>query len=203
MEAAGGVQPPAASAHGAVAMLDLGDNAGCAGTGAPISGGAPGADGFALASEPPQDRSVGRPAGSRNVRDMKLVQLIESKHGSPLQALAQLYERASDPVKMWMDIQRDAKAQKIEADDIGLTIKDCIDLAIKAAIAALPYMVKKQPVAVEVQSDAQAVTFNITIGQTPVALTQDRAQRILDAEEIEDAEILAAIAATEPVEVGA
>lgn len=178
-------------------QLDLGDNAGCAETGEPNSAGDDAGASFALVGEEQGGRGPGRPAGSRNVRDTKMVELIQRQYGSPLDALGKLYRNAGDPVDMWIKLRADAKAKNVPDDDFGLSIKDCIDIIIRAALAALPYLEKKQPVAVEFQSDAQPVVFNFHIGNREIGMTQDRATRILEGTEIEDAEIIDAIAAYE------
>lgn len=189
VESAGGATPaPEPSLDGAPAF-DFGLDRGDAETGEPNSAG-----GFALVADDHGPRGPGRPAGAKNIRDAKLIELMEMRHGSPLDALGRIYSYASDPIQLYLDMRKRAVAAGVEVDLLGMTIKDCLDLVIRAALAALPYHAKKQPMAVEVQSDAQAVVFNIQIGARSIGLTEQRAAAILQGEEIEDGEIVDAIA---------
>lgn len=93
----------------------------------------------------PAVRAAGRPKGARNKRTTEIADYLSGKYGFPLERLAQVYSSKPDT------LQKELKINRLEAVKL---IKD-------AAIACLPYMHQKQPVAVDV---TQSKTISLVIG---------------------------------------
>lgn len=85
------------------------------------------------AQAPAAERSVGRPAGSRNRVTEQWRKHILGAHGSPLEFLAKLY---ADPIEQVM-----AQFQ--------LPLGEALRVQIAAANSCLPYLHQRQPIAVE------------------------------------------------------
>lgn len=91
------------------------------------------------------ERTRGRPPGSRNKRTAEMVRYITSRYGSPLERLAQIY--SADPHCL--------------ALTHGIKVAEALDLMKSAAIAALPYIEQKRPVAVDLAGKG---TLQLIIG---------------------------------------
>lgn len=99
------------------------------------------------------ERGRGRPAGSRNRATQEMIDYLAAKgYGQPLERLAQLY--SADPVVL--------------AYEQNLTRAEALDLVVKAAIAALPYVHRKQPVAVDMQGKGMLQLVIGDVGQKVV-----------------------------------
>lgn len=104
------------------------------------------------------ERGRGRPPGSRNRATQEMVDYLAAKgYGMPLERLAQIY--SADPVLL--------------AAELGLTRGDAIDLICKAASAALPYVHRKQPVAVDMQGKGMLQLVIGDVGQAPIDAADD------------------------------
>lgn len=94
-----------------------------------------------------EHRGRGRAPGSRNKRTIEWTEYLLSRYASPLEVLAQI---ATMPVK---DLVASLRCTKLEA----------LQEKRFAAIALLPYLHAKQPVAIDI-TKRQVVNLNIIIG---------------------------------------
>lgn len=115
-------------------------------------------------------RGPGRPKGSKNKRTEDWTDFILRHYPSPLEALARIYSMS---------------AQQL-ADELKCTRLEAIKVQASAAMALLPYMHSKQPIAVEI--DSKGVVTLVVTGAQPgdqVVRPGDNAT-IIDATVIKD-----------------
>ncbi len=106
----------------------------------------------------PVTRGPGRPKGARNKRSEDMVKLILSQGKSPLQFLAGHFQAETKVIKKRYKLGTLAEAEAIQR---------------AAAIAALPYIHEKRPIALEVDSRE---TVQIIVGQVPNPDKLDQAE---------------------------
>lgn len=93
----------------------------------------------------PAQRSPGRPKGARNKRTTEMLDYIGGQYGLPAVRLAQLY--SADP--------------QVLASRYSLKLKEALELQKSAAIALLPYMHQKQPLAIDLEKKSTVtLVFN-------------------------------------------
>jgi len=95
-------------------------------------------------------RGPGRPAGARNRRTKEMVDWLLRQRGlrSPLEVLVELANRDT------RDLARELGAE---------SLIDVVKLRVSAAVAALPYVEQKQPVAIEAEGSGGGI-IQINLG---------------------------------------
>jgi hypothetical protein len=111
-------------------------------------------------------RGPGRPPGARNRRTLEMANYLLSRYASPLEILAQIATARVDDLKR----------------DIGCTRLEALQEKRLAALALLPYVHQKMPVAVDV-TNRNVVHLNIVVEETaaPDAPEDTLTARVLDA----------------------
>jgi hypothetical protein len=102
----------------------------------------------------PGDHHTGRPPGTLNRRTRQWVKFLESRYGNPLEVLCQIAFAHVD----------DLRAQ------LGCTALEALQEKRLCAIAAVPYFVQRQPLALQVQ-ERRVIYLNIEApapGGTPI-----------------------------------
>lgn len=92
----------------------------------------------------PGNRHTGRPLGSKNRRTLEWIKFLESRYGNPLEILCQIAFARVD----------DLKAQ------LGCTALEALQEKRVAAAVAVPFFVKRQPIAVNFEQQ-KVVYLNI------------------------------------------
>lgn len=96
-----------------------------------------------------ENRGPGRPKGSRNKSTQEWVDYFMTKNKSPLMVLGELYSKDT------IELAREMRCDRIDA----------LKLQISAANAVLPYVHKKQPLAIETTGE-ELPTINIYTSPT-------------------------------------
>lgn len=109
------------------------------------------------AAVPERTGKAGRPAGARNKSTEEWVRYFLSRYRSPMTALAEIYSRPTDELVAHLQAIADkhsvVKAGEGEGITVGVSRIHPLEVAkmqIAAASALLPYVHKKQPMAIEV-----------------------------------------------------
>lgn len=128
-----------------------------------------------------QARGPGRPQGSRNKRSQDVAKWYLNKFPDPLLILGEITAMPLDVLYENMVL-----AQGGEHKTKRLTGKDAVAMRINAAIAALPFIHQKLPMAVELSTDG-AMILNIP-GLTDMAGVAERlgSSAMDDLDDIED-----------------
>ncbi|MFA7504242.1 MAG: hypothetical protein WCZ28_06050 [Burkholderiaceae bacterium] len=125
----------------------------------------------------------GRPKGARNRRTQEWVEYLLSRYRSPLVFLLETYHRSPRELAEQLELYKYHEGKLVLAPVLdvngvhlrdaegalrwkpALATGDAAEIQVRAAIAALPYLHQKQPLAVEIQDEKRGllVIGNLTI----------------------------------------
>jgi hypothetical protein len=134
------------------------------------------------AAAPEGKRGPGRPPGARNKATQEIIDYIGGRYGMPLERVAQLW--AMPPHQL--------------AASLGIKLVEAVELQLRAASAALPYLHQKQPQAIDLKS---STTHRFVVVQVEDAAETEQDEDDLTftvriAESVEKQEVSEAGAAT-------
>lgn len=108
---------------------------------------------------------AGRPKGRRNRSTEEWRKLILAKHASPLEFLAQMWSRTPKELAQELGLYERVQVGSCEWID-RLATGEAFKRQVEAAVAALPYLHQKQPLAVAVSGERRGI---VVIGDLNVA----------------------------------
>lgn len=117
----------------------------------------------------------GRPRGARNRRTQEWVEYLLSRYRSPLVFLLETYHRSPRELAEQLELYKFHEGKLVLApvlDENGVHLRDeagelrwqpalatgeAAEIQVRAAIAALPYLHQKQPLAIDIQEDKRGL----------------------------------------------
>lgn len=118
-----------------------------------------------LTQRPEPSGKAGRPVGARNKSTDQWVRYILGRYRSPLTALAELYSRPLDQLFDELQAMADKHKSWIETKEggrwerVAISPLEVLKMQRDAATALLPYIHKKQPMALEVDQRQLGITI--------------------------------------------
>jgi len=100
--------------------------------------------------------AAGRPKGRRNRSTEEWRKLILSRHASPLEFLAQMWSRTPKELAEELGLYERVQVGELMWED-RLATGEAFKRQVEAAVAALPYLHQKQPLAVAVQGEKRGI----------------------------------------------
>ncbi len=113
-------------------------------------------------------KGPGRPSGARNKANQKVANWFITKYGHPLAALGEIIITPEDILYEQMVL-----IQGGEAKNKRITGRDAKEFRLKAILEALPYIVGKQPISVEVTNRIDKILFMDGVNK-PSGFTSDQ-----------------------------
>ena len=107
---------------------------------------------------------AGRPKGARNRSTTEWVEYILGRHKSPLTVLAELYSRSTEDLVNELQRLADANSRLRAGEGEGFNVSvarisplEVLKLQRDAAVALLPYIHKRQPMALEIDAKPRGI----------------------------------------------
>lgn len=114
---------------------------------------------------PASNGKPGRPAGARNKSTEEWVKYFLGRYRSPLTALGELYSRPLGELHEQLQAMADKHKTWVETKDGGrweravINPLDVLKMQRDAAVALLPYIHKRQPMALEIERPQRGITI--------------------------------------------
>lgn len=102
----------------------------------------------------------GRPKGARNRRTQEWVEYLLSRYRSPLVFLLETYHRSPRELAEQLELYKFHEGKLVvdpRTNEPVLATGEAAEIQVRAAIAALPYIHQKQPLAVEVTDEKRGL----------------------------------------------